>query len=307
GFVLFRIGRLRWGAADSRALAVELTHRVRDELVLAGAPEGLRVEQDEPQATHVPAGHTSRTLLPHHDGQHCSYLTPSTHDDPDWRPQWREFGDSGYTTTPVHKAYHGVFIADPGDGLSVTTYYDWLDVLHTVYSERTGAPAGTREVARWLGTNLRAAVARRPLHGNPYPGLGGMLGLTGDVWHGVSLHHAEADLPADVRAAYPDTGPLAAACPCGDCVGEAARLHCHQVLLATGRRWRDFRRRWEVLVPGERFDLVFGHNLTMLHGGLAGSAGRVIEPLCLVVDDPAGPRYESWLAASWRRHRSADG
>jgi hypothetical protein len=55
------------------------------------------------------------------------------------------------------------------------------------------------------------------------------------------------------------------------------------------------------LVLSERFDLVFGHNLTMLDEGPAGSASRVIEPLCLVVDAPVRPRYEAWLAASWRR------
>ena len=301
GYVVFRIGRLRWGAEDSRALAVELTHRIRAALVAAGAPEELRVEQDTPQRTAVPAGHHARTLLPHHDGQHCSYLTPSRLDDPGWDPRARTFGTTGYTTTGAHKMYQGVFIADPGDGLSVTTYYDWLDVLATVWTERTGRPAETGAVVRWLGGNLCRALARQPEHGCAYPSLAGMLGLSEPVWHAISMHHAEADLPADARDRYPVAGPLAAACPCGECAGEAARLYCHQVLQATGRTFAQFRKTWEVLAPSERFDLVFGHNLTMLHGGLAGSASRVIEPLCLVVDVPAGPRYEAWLAASWRR------
>ncbi|MYT77475.1 hypothetical protein YW3DRAFT_06456 [Streptomyces sp. MnatMP-M77] len=80
-----------------------------------------------------------------------------------------------------------------------------------------------------------------------------------------------------------------------------ARIFCHQVLMATGMNWDAFRSRWEILMPGEQGDLIFGHNLTMLHGGLAGGAGRIIEPLCLVVDTPDGLDYEEWLAASWRR------
>jgi hypothetical protein len=80
-----------------------------------------------------------------------------------------------------------------------------------------------------------------------------------------------------------------------------ARVFCHQVLMATGLTWDAFRERWEVMVPGEHCDLLFGHNLTMLHGGLAGGARRVLDPLCLVVDRPTGPAYEQWLATSWRR------
>jgi hypothetical protein len=65
--------------------------------------------------------------------------------------------------------------------------------------------------------------------------------------------------------------------------------------------WPEFRRRYEIMVPSERYDLVIGHNLTMLHGGLAGGPDRLLEPLCLVVDEPSGADYERWLAASWRR------
>ncbi|MEH1015107.1 hypothetical protein V6U90_18580 [Micromonospora sp. CPCC 206060] len=304
GFVVFRIGRLRLGIEQSRRLAAELSEALRVELIARGAPDEMRLEQDRAQQTYVPAGCATRTLLPHHDGQHCSYLTPSLADEPDWAPQWREFGTSGYTTTPAHKMYQGVFIADPGDGLSVTTYYDWLDILSTVYAERVGAdPEQVRpeEVARWLGVNLRSALDQQSKHGCPYPSIGAMLGVGEPMWHGLSFHHAEEPLSGQQRASYPLAGPLTSGCPCGECVGDMARLYCHMLLTATGRTWWDCRRRWEVLAPSERFDLLFGHNLTMLHGGLAGGAGRVIEPFCLVVDTPAGSRYERWLAASWRR------
>lgn len=316
GFVVFRLGRLRLGAEDSRALGAELSEALLRELIRCGAPSTTRLERDLAQATHVPNGFGHRTLLPHHDGQHCSYLTPSTSDDPDWRTQWREFGSRGYSTTPAHKLYQGVFIADPGEGLSVTTYYDWLEILSTVHSERTaensvrfgdadcseGSPA---EIARWLGANLRRALDRQPDHGTPYPSLGSMLGLDEPMWHGLSFHHAEAELGARDRERYPSAIPLAETCPCGTCVGESARVFCHMMLAATGQPWRECRERWEVLAPSERFDLVFGHNLTMLHGGWAGGPGRVIEPMCLVVDRPEGEEYERWLAASWRRHLPA--
>ncbi|WP_394617060.1 hypothetical protein JNUCC0626_46870 [Lentzea sp. JNUCC 0626] len=301
GFVIFRLGRLRLGAEDSRALARTLTFALREELVRRGAPDDLRVEQDKAQETFVPPGFGTRTLLPHHDGQHCSYLTPSRRDDEAWSPQWREFGSSGYTTTPAHKMYQGVFMADPGEGLSITTYYDWLDVLATVHTERHGGTADPAVVARWLGGNQRAALDLQPKHGCAYPSFSGMLGLSEPMWHGLSFHHAEAPLSDEDRKRYPVAVPLTASCPCGGCVGESARLFCHQMLQATGRNWADYRRKWEVLAPSERFDLLFGHNLTMLHGGLAGGRGRVIEPFCLVVDEPAGEQYEDWLAASWRR------
>jgi hypothetical protein len=304
GFVVFRIGRLRLDIQCSRELCRAISEALCEELVRSGAPQGMSVEQDRPQQTFIPPGYDTRTLLPHHDGQHCSYLTPSIFDDPDWPVEAREFGTSGYTTTSGHKMYQGVFIADPGDGLSITTYYDWLGVLATVWAERHDADPASVPIptlARWLGGNQRAALARQAEHGCSYPSLGGQLGLTEPVWNGLPFHYAEGTVSAFDRERFPLAAALSERCPCGECQGETARLFCHQMLAATGRNWRQFRRRWEVLVPSERFDLLFGHNLTTLHGGLAGGPGRLIEPFCLVVDSPVGERYEQWLAASWRR------
>lgn len=303
GYAIFRIGRLRLGIDDSRRLAHMITDAVCAELVRRGAPAEMRVEQDRPQQTYVPDGYQTRTLLPHHDGQHCSYLTPSLLDDPDWPVEGREFGTSGYTTTPAHKMYQGVFVADPGDGMSVTTYYDWLDVLETVWTERHGDGDSVEPaiLARWLGANLRSALRRQPEHGCSYPSIAGMLGLSEPVWNGLSFHHAEAELSLEDRGRFPLAAGLAHRCSCGQCQGATERLFCHQLSAATGRDWSAFRRQWEVLVPSERFDLLFGHNLTELHGGLAGGPNRLIEPFCLVVDRPSGEQYERWLAASWRR------
>jgi hypothetical protein len=308
GFVVFRIGRLRLGVEESRRLAKAIAERLLEVLIHRGVPERARLEIDKPQQTAVPGSYTTRTLLPHHDGQHCSFLTPSRLDAPNWDADWREFGSTGYTTTRAHKMYQGIFLADAGQGLSVTTYYDWLGILGEVFERRgygtTGLESGDERVAaiaRWLGGNLQRALQRQPEHGCPYPSFGAMLGLEEPVWHGLSFHHAEAELTPVERDRYPVAIPLTQRCACGTCAGEAARLFCHQVLMATSLNWAQFRARWEVLAPGDQCDLLFGHNLTMLHGGLAGGASRVIEPMCIVIDQPVGTDYERWLAASWRR------
>lgn len=307
GFAIFRIGRLRLGVPESRRLALGLADQVRTMLIDRGAPPQMRLEVDKPQQTYVPEGFMTRTLLPHHDGQHCSYLTPSLLDVPDWDPALREFGDSGYTTTPAHKMYQGIFLADPGEGLSVTTYYDWLGVIDQVVRDRglsldaARANDSVAATAAWFGANLRKMHERQPEHGCPYPSLGAMLGLREPMWHGLSFHHSENDLSSEERRRYPAALPLSRRCPCGRCDGSAARLFCHQLLAATGMNWLAFRDRWEIQAPGEQCDLLIGHNLTMVHGGLAGGPGRLLEPLCLVVDAPVGPAYERWLAAAWRR------
>jgi hypothetical protein len=45
---------------------------------------------------------------------------------------------------------------------------------------------------------------------------------------------------------------------------------------------------------------LLGHNLTMVHGGLMGGPGRLIEPICFVIDQPWGDQYETWLAQAWQ-------
>jgi hypothetical protein len=273
-------------------------------LVDLGAPGALRLEIDKQQTTDIPSGSRIRTRLPHSDGQHCSYLTPSAEDVPGWDASLRTFSLSGYTTTAAHKLYQGIFITDPGHALSVTTYYDWLSIIADVRTLRrldSDDGADPRAAARWLGDNLRHALALRSRHGCSYPSLGAMLGLTEEAFHGMGFANAEDPLPAEVGKKYPILWPMTQACACGTCIGETGRVFCHLLVQSAGMSWSAFRQRYEILVPGERYDLLFGHNLTMLHGGWAGGPDRLIEPLCLVVDEPSGTDYERWLAASWRR------
>jgi hypothetical protein len=304
GVAAFRLGRLRLGGEDSRRLALLIVDRLRERLIDLGAPRAMRVENDRVQTTDIPSGAAVRDRLPHFDGQHCSYLTPSTEDDPDWDTALRTFSLSGYTTTAAHKLYQGIFITDPGHALSVTTYYDWLSVIADVRAARHLDAADNLDpsaAARWLGANLRRSLAAQPSHDCSYPSLGAMLGLTEEAFHAMGFANADDHLSAEVAARYPILWPMARQCPCGTCVGDTGRVFCHMLVQSVGLSWPAFRARYEILVPSERYDLVIGHNLTMLHGGWAGAPDRLLEPLCLVVDEPSGADYERWLAASWRR------
>ena len=129
--------------------------------------------------------------------------------------------------------------------------------------------------------------------------MGAALGSRDLVQHGVSCHMAEADFSERERDRFPELVDLAG-CPCAGCEGPAQRLVCDMLHKTTGLTYPAFRRGFEVCVPSEQGDLVMGHNLRLLHGGLMGGPGRLLEPLCLVIDRPEGAAYEDWLAALWR-------
>lgn len=304
GVVAFRLGRLRLGKRESRELAHSISQRVCEHLIARGAPSFMRLEIDTTQTTDIPSGAPVRTRLPHFDGQHCSYLTPSLDDDPDFDPKMRVFSADRYTTTPAHKMYQGIFINEPGSALSVTTYYDWLRIIGDVRRLRRIAEVDAVETvaaARWLGANLRQGLEMQPQHGCSYPSLGAMLGLTEEAFHALPFASAEDFIDEDIARSYPVLRSMAHQCPCGTCDGETGRVFCHLLSNSVGMTWPGFRHRYEIAVPSGQYDLIFGHNLTMLHGGLAGAPDRLLEPLCLVVDDPVGEDYEQWLSASWRR------
>jgi hypothetical protein len=299
GVVVFRVGRLRLDEAASRRMVHELAEAMREALLKHELPPEAVVEIDRPQDTPVPGGGTTRTMLPHHDGMHSSYLTPSLLDVADWQPEWRTFSDTGYTTTHSHKLYQGLFITNPGEGLSATPYYDWLQVLADVHAAQGGEP-GAAVIAAWLGANLRHTCTRRAEHGALYPTIAGMLGLREPAFEATPVLRAEADLSEQARRAHPILESMARRCPCGECAGEEGRLLCHVLTLAAGGSWPEFRRRYEVLAVTERYDFVMANNLTFMHGGLAGGRDRTLEPICLVAE-PWGDAYERWLARSWRR------
>jgi hypothetical protein len=301
GYAVFRIGRLRMAERPSRALAGSLMAALRAVLVIRGAPPQIRVEVDEAQTTIVPAGVAVRTMLPHHDGQHAAFLTPSRLDMPDWRPQWRTFSDDGYTTTHSHKLYQAIFVVDPGEGLSVTTVYDLLSIVHDAALHGGVETPTISELARWVGANLRAAHNIRRHHGSTYPTLAGLLGLPDIALQATALIRAEATLGEAHLRRHGELRELIARCPCGTCAGETLRVFCHVTSRALGQPWPQFRASYETWVVTERFDLLVTHNLTMNHGGVAGGTSRTLEPTYLSVERADGEEYEIWLSAQWRQ------
>jgi hypothetical protein len=299
GATVVRIGRLRLAEDESRRIAHAVMEDICARMKLAHGLAQLRVEVDAPQATAVTPGRTARTLLPHHDGQHCSYLTPSRCLVPDWDSGYRTFGTRHYTTTPAHKLIQAIFVVDPGFGISATTFFDWLAVLRDVRTAR-GLDDDLEATARWLGANFVASLSMRDRR-EDYPSVAGMLGCGVAHLADVSYHYAEEPVPPELIERFPQVTDLIASCPCGRCSGETERLFCHSLVASAGMTWDAFRARYERIIASERFDLVISHNLTMLHGGWAGTCDRRIEPLCLVMDEAGGEPYEAWLQSSWQR------
>ena len=287
--VVIRIGRLRLPIEESRYLAHAAAQATCYALKGQGAPHALRLEIDRVQTTEVVNRSGVRTLLPHHDGQHRSYLTPSLVDVPDWNPQHRTFSDSGFSTTMAHKLYQGIFVLECGEGLSVTTYYNWLAVLNRGFEHSTGDPArSTSELAGWLGANIVRSLNWQPEHGCRYLSVGAALGSHRLIHHGVSCHTAEAEFAESECSRFPKLRDFHS-CLCGTCPAPAQRMLCDMLVHTTGLTYPQFRNQFEVCVPSELGDLVMGRNLRLVHGGLMGGEKRLLEPLCLVVDRPAGP------------------
>jgi hypothetical protein len=306
GGIVFRIGKLRLAEGPSRQLAHAIAHAVCGSLQQLGAPKALAVEIDRPQETRVIAQFAHRSLLPHHDGGHCSYLTPSLFDDESWHPTLRHFSTEGFTTTQAHKLYQGIFIADPGEALSVTTFYDWIAVIRRAYARATGQPPqGVGQLAAWLGKNIRSSLELQPQHKSRYLSLTAALGSRSLIQHGLAVHYAESDFTPEEIARFPQL--------------EEVRLQAAQegltptiCLLSRGLSetlgldWDAFRAEFEICVPSERYDLLLGPNLTSVHGGLMGGPSRRIEPICFVIEQPIGEEYERWLAQVWRRQPRPD-
>ncbi|MEO3859800.1 hypothetical protein [Acrocarpospora sp. B8E8] len=173
------------------------------------------------------------------------------------------------------------------------TYYDWLRILHDVKSARFMGDDDAPSTASWLGDNLRRAVHTGRTSALAYP----TLGLTETALLAAPLLPCGRPVPAELKDRFPLLHTLSTTCSCRGCAGEVTRVFCNLASLTIGLPWPQFRSRYEVQVPVERFDLVMAHNLTTLRGG----RGRVVEPLRLVLDTPSGPEYEAWLSRAWRR------
>lgn len=298
--VVFAIGKLRLSEEASRELTHAIAAVICQALQRRGAPSSMEVEIDRPQGSTVRPDKQVRTLLPHHDGGHCSYLTPSLLDDPEWDARLRVFSNETgkYTTTSAHKLYQGIFIVDPGEGLSVTTYYNLLLMLRQAYSHTIGhPPTSIAQLASWLGNNIRHSLVLQAQHQSRYLAIGAALGSPHLAYHGIAVHYAEADFTVQEIERFPELKHFNNK----DTLAPTERFLSELLLETLGMSWQEFRTQFEICVPSERFDAVFGHNLTLLHGGLMGGPGRLLEPICMVIEHASGADYENWLAQAWRR------
>lgn len=298
--IALRLGEHAPDTASARHLAHRLAYALRDALVRRGAPAAMEVEVDAEQATQVLEHRRHRTLLPHHDGGNASFLTPSLLDDPFFSEHQRRTALDSVTTTRQHKLYQGFFLRAVGDFASITTYYDLLSILRSAYRHQTGvAPASIGALARWTGANLRRALGRIEALGGTYLTLGGMLGSGNPMHAVVAVHNADAAFSREQMARFPELQALSGSGHRD--LSPSERLFDSVLREVLGEGWLSFRKRYEVGVEGVANDLLLGHNLTLLHGGWRGGRGRIIEPICFVLDDPSGDAYEQWLLQAWRR------
>jgi len=280
--VLVKTSRLAL-AADHREL---LARRIVDafaERVRAAFELDVATELDRPQRCELPAGAT-RTLLPHHDGGHCSYLTaPALTGD---APQ-RSLANEAYTTTDEHKIYQGLLLRDAGDAMSLTSYFDLVRLLADAWAHQHRRRPTLPALLAWYQRNVTEAIARAGATG--YLPIGAQLGATGPA-RDTAIHAYEAshDLTGEL------TGELA-----GD-RRSARQLADELAQTALGLSFAELMARHAVLAPCETGDLLVGHNLFAWHGGVEGGRGREILPICVTLR-AGGPAYERWLAVHWQR------
>ena len=270
--VLVKTGRLTGidRVATARRIVDGFAARVRDRFAL-----DVATEVDRPQICDLPPGAT-RTLLPHHDGGHCSFLTAPAGDGP---PRRRALTHDAFTTTNAHKVYQGLLLREAGDGLSLTSYFDLVHLLVDAWGHQRGAPAQLPALLTWYQGHVDAAIDR--VAGRGYLAIGAQLGARG-LARDAAIHHARATLELDgVPHAVDDLADAAARETLGVSFAELLARHA-------------------VLAPSETGDLLIGHNLFAWHGGVEGGRGRDILPMC-VTATPTGPAYERWLAEHWAR------
>lgn len=272
--VLIRTSRLARSAEDRERTA----RRIVDGFAArAGAAFGLDVatELDRPQRCDLPPGAT-RTLLPHHDGGHCSYLTaPAT----TGAAPPRSLANDRYTTTDQHKIYQGLLLREAGDAMSLTSYFDLVALLVDAWTHQHGRRPALPALLAWYQANVTAAIERAGATG--YLPIGAQLGATGAARDAAIHHH---DGVHDIAGERHDAAALAE---------QLART-------ALGVGFAELMQRHAVLAPAETGDLLVGHNLFAWHGGVEGGRGREILPIC-VTSPPRGAAYERWLALHWER------
>lgn len=301
GPILVRLGAHISGG-DAIARATSAVHGLAS--AMSGTLPTLAVDVgDIEMATLVLPGHSTRFLLPHTDGAHRSFVTPSTNDVPEWSPDMRTFDRVGGDLTPFHTVFQGFLVLETGSLQPATCYYDIVRAAADAYEHRTGASANTvTELQRWVGQNIALSLASSHVHQSRYLTLPALLGATLPHFHlRPPQARRESEFTSEQLQRFEVLRAISFACSCGACEGPGERQLCDGLVEAMGLTWPQFRERYEFRLSAERHDLVIASNLFLWHAAESSYSDRALLPLSLVAL-PRGPAYEAWLSRQWRVH-----
>lgn len=298
--LVFKISELNISKNKSRELAVLIAEQIKNALIDSGAPQKMNVEVDKLQSTLVMDNYNSRTLLPHHDGGHSSYLTPSLVDIPNWDNKQRTFSETG-VTSQSHKLYQGFFIHDAGHKSSITNYFDLLLILRDAFQHKYGfPPRSCLDLQIETSENILHAFNLKKQYNFKYLGLAAFFGSRDPALVGTDCHYLEADLTNEQLHTFPDLDAIRNSGSAEE--SDTIKFMNHVCLDTLGLSWADFLKKYERRIQSNTYDMVIGHNLNLLHGGVDAGADRLLEPICMVVDHPSGDQYEQWLSETWHKH-----
>jgi hypothetical protein len=302
GVAVLRFSPVPRETRQATSLARSAAKRIIDTLVDGYAlPPEVSVELDEESwGTPVAPFREDRFLLPHQDGGHRSFLTPSALDIAAVTADLRTFSDDVYWKRASHKMYQGFLVTNTGRVPGATYYYDVFSLLWDAFAHRYGRqPHGLVEFAQFELRNVALSKGLRPQHQSRYLTFGALLGATDPALHVLpSGPRAESELWPGQYARLPRLCEMVDGCPCGGCHKPGTRLLCNTCMVTLGRTWPQVRQLYEGTVIGQRYDLLLANNLTLLHAAQSDTT-RTVLPVCLVTERAEGDAYERWLSAQW--------
>ncbi len=308
--VVFRLGKLSLPVDTVRKVAFSIVQMLRDEMFVGNDDVVVELE-NRPRTPNVASNRQVRTLLPHHDGMHATYFSPPESMVPGFgldrvsgaAEDLREVrGTMRPSVSSMHKLYSGFFLEEPGEGLSVTTFYDLLLLLERAYEVSNGRVAASRqEIAEWLASNIRWNHASRDNHRSRYVALAAVLGSRHMMHHAISPHVTEETFTEEEMLRFPMTREFLLKAQGQDFGGPIGYLHEHIIEETLGMSWEKCRERYEVCVTSERHDLVVFNNVALVHGAPMGGSGRVLNGVAISTSETRGKAYERWLSTQWAR------
>ncbi|WP_170006020.1 hypothetical protein [Bacillus fonticola] len=305
GGLAIKLSKLNLDINETKEVAIKILNRLIPYLIEYSAPKNISLEVDKEQKTVVREEGGSRTLLPHHDGGHCSYLTPSVIDVPEWDTKYRVFSNKNFYTTHMHKIIQGILILNPGEQDSITTYYDWIQILEDAYRyQHSGKMPSIVDLQKWLGSNIQYSLNKQNIHNNKYLNMAAALGAKDLMYHTLSLHSTSEKISEDILRSNKKLSDIQQSCACQMCNSNILRVLCHVLKETMGISYEEFIHKYEKKVYSEQLDLVIGNNLSLLHGGFNGGSERLILPMCIVLEETSDISYERYLKNLWNRNRT---